>query len=59
MDHLFEVTDEAFEREVQQADAPVVLEFWAPSCGAVRRKMSSSPARTSRVRPHRTVRSNK
>jgi thioredoxin 1 len=30
---MFEVTDETFERDVLQADAPVVLDFWAPWCG--------------------------
>jgi thioredoxin 1 len=30
---VFEVTDETFERDVLQADAPIVLDFWAPWCG--------------------------
>ncbi len=30
---MFEVTDETFERDVLQADAPIVLDFWAPWCG--------------------------
>jgi thioredoxin len=30
---VFEVTDETFERDVLQADAPVVLDLWAPWCG--------------------------
>ena len=30
---MFEVTDETFERDVLQADTPIVLDFWAPWCG--------------------------
>jgi thioredoxin 1 len=30
---VFEVTDESFEQDVLRADAPVVLDFWAPWCG--------------------------
>jgi thioredoxin 1 len=30
---VFEVTDETFERDVLHADAPIVLDFWAPWCG--------------------------
>jgi thioredoxin 1 len=30
---VFEVTDETFERDVLQADLPIVLDFWAPWCG--------------------------
>ena len=30
---MFEVTDDTFERDVLQADVPIVLDFWAPWCG--------------------------
>jgi thioredoxin 1 len=30
---VFEVTDESFERDVLQADVPILLDFWAPWCG--------------------------
>ena len=30
---MFDVTDGTFERDVLQADVPIVLDFWAPWCG--------------------------
>jgi thioredoxin 1 len=30
---VFDVTDATFERDVLQADMPIVLDFWAPWCG--------------------------
>jgi len=30
---VFDVTDGTFERDVLQADVPIVLDFWAPWCG--------------------------
>ena len=30
---MFEVTDATFKHDVLQADAPIVLDFWAPWCG--------------------------
>jgi thioredoxin 1 len=30
---VFDVTDATFERDVLQADRPIILDFWAPWCG--------------------------
>ena len=30
---MLEVTDETFDRDVLQAAAPIVVDFWAPWCG--------------------------